>query len=330
MEESIIRIGVLGGASIAEKYMIPAIQQMPEKFKLVGVASRTRVNASRFADKFNTKGITGYLKMIDLEDIDAVYIPLPNVLHYEWVKKALESGLHVLVEKSLACSYSEVDELSRLARSYNLALIENFQFRFHSQLQEIRSILNSGIMGELRCIRSSFGFPPFRDEDNIRYSKKLGGGALLDAGAYTLKASQLFLGLDCRITAASCFMDKEKGVDIWGGGFVQDNSSDLFSEIAFGFDQHYQCSIDLWGSKGKLSTNRIFTAPPGYEPILKIENQNGIKELTLEPDHHFCKMLNHFYEQCLKGGSEEEAQLNLNQARLIKEFKTIANINEKK
>lgn len=329
MEDKIIRTGVLGGASIAERYIIPAIVQMPEMFKLVGVASRTEENATRFANKFNTEGITGYQKLIELDDIDAVYIPLPNGLHYEWVKKALESDLHVLVEKSLACSYSEVEELSRLARSRNLALIENFQFRFHSQLQEIQSILNSGRIGELRCIRSSFGFPPFPDEDNIRYNKELGGGALLDAGAYTLKASQIFMGLDCKVTSASAFIDEAKSVDIWGGGFVQDNTSDLFSEIAFGFDHHYQCSIDLWGSKGKLSTNRIFTAPPGYEPTLKIENQNGIEELKLEPDHHFRNMLYYFHKQCLIGGSEDEDQLNLNQARLIEEFKTIANINEK-
>lgn len=329
MEERIIRIGVLGGASIAERYIIPAIQQMSENFKLVGVASRTEENAARFADKFNIKGVTGYQNLIDLVNIDAVYIPLPNGLHYEWVKKALESGLHVLVEKSLACTYSEVEELSQLARSSNLALIENFQFTFHSQLQEIKRVVNEGKIGELRCIRSSFGFPPFPDEDNIRYKKELGGGALLDAGAYTLKISQIFMGLDCKVTSASAFIDETKGVDIWGGGFVHDNSSNLFSEIAFGFDHHYQCSIDLWGSKGKLSTNRIFTAPPGYEPTLKIENQDGIEELILEPDHHFCNMLNHFHEQCLKGGSKDEDQFNLNQARLIEEFKSIANINGK-
>lgn len=327
MEERTIRIGVLGGASIAERYIIPAIQQMSEKFELVGIASRSEENATRFADKFNIKGVTGYQNLIDQDEIDAVYIPLPNGLHYEWIKKALKSDLHVLVEKSLACSFSEVEELTRLARLRNLALIENFQFRFHSQLKEIRRVLNSGRIGELRCIRSSFGFPPFSDEDNIRYNRELGGGALLDAGAYTLKASQIFMGLDCKVSAASSFVDEEKGVDIWGGGFVQSNSSDLFSEIAFGFDHHYQCSIDLWGSKGKLSTNRIFTAPPGYKPTLKIENQDGIEEFILEQDHHFCNMLNYFHEQCLQGGSEEENQINMNQARLIQEFKKLANIN---
>jgi len=329
MNNKIIHIGILGGASIAERYIIPAIQQMKEKFKLIAIASRTVENANRFGDKFKTVGITGYQSLIDLSDIDAVYIPLPNGLHYEWVKKALESDLHVFVEKSLACSYSEVEKLTHLARSRNLALVENFQFRFHSQLEEIRGILNSGRIGELRCIRSSFGFPPFPDKDNIRYKKKLGGGALLDAGAYTLKATQLFLGLDCRIKAASSFVDKQKGVDIWGGGFVQDNNSELFSELAFGFDHYYQCSLELWGSEGKLSTNRIFTAPPGYKPILKFESKFGTEDLVLKPDNHFCNMLAHFHEQCLLGGSQKEDQLNLTQARLIEEFKKSANINAK-
>ena len=325
MKNNKIKIGVLGGASIAERYLIPSIQLLEDKYELIGVASRTKKNADKFADKFNTKGFIGYDNLIKSDLLDAVYIPLPNGLHYEWIKKALNKELHVLVEKSLACKYEEVEELTQIARSRDLALIENFQFRFHKQLERILEIIESGKIGELRCVRSSFGFPPFPDKNNIRYDKNLGGGALLDAGAYTLKASQIFLGLDSAITSARLYKDHNKGVDIWGGGFIQDNTSKLFSEIAFGFDHQYRCSVDLWGSKGRLSTNRIFTAPPGYEPKLRLEKQNDINEIVLEPDHHFCNMLNHFYKQCKKGGSVSEDKLNLNQARLITEFKQLAN-----
>ena len=104
--------------------------------------------------------------------------------------------MHVLVEKSLACEYAQVVELNDLAKKKGLALIENFQFRFHSQLQYIKNIVGSGKIGELRCIKSAFGFPPFQEKNNIRYQKELGGGALLDAGAYPIKISQIFMGYD--------------------------------------------------------------------------------------------------------------------------------------
>ena len=80
-----------------------------------------------------------------------------------------------------------------LAEVKDLALLENFQFQFHSQFAYLRDFIQSEEFGELRAFRASFGFPPFPDSTNIRYDKSLGGGALLDAGAYMTKVSQLCL-----------------------------------------------------------------------------------------------------------------------------------------
>ena len=194
-----IRIGVLGAANIALRSVIPAIKTLPERYELVGIGSR---NASKKQDIDQQKLIVGYDNLLDNFSLDAVYIPLPNSLHFEWVKKALEREIHVLVEKSLGCSYEEVVELNDLARQKNLVLVENFQFRFHSQLKYILDVVNEGKLGELRIVRSAFCFPPFPDKENIRYKVELGGGALLDAGAYPVKISQLLLGNDLEVTSA--------------------------------------------------------------------------------------------------------------------------------
>ena len=254
-----------------------------------------------------------------MENIDAIYIPLPNSMHYEWVKKALNKNLHVLVEKSMACSYDEVLKLNKLAEMKNLVLIENFQFRFHSQLQYIKDLVDSGKIGELRNIRSSFGFPPFSDDDNIRYKKELGGGALLDAGAYTIKISQIFLGNDIYVDSATLKYSDDKKVDIWGSGCLKSTNSAINSQIAFGFDNFYQCSIELWGSKGKIKTDRIFTSPPGYSPIIELETQKGKEVKVLKEDNHFKNMILFFYNQIMKNNKEEYLN-NICQAKLINEF----------
>ena len=206
-------------------------------------------------------------------------------------------------------------------------LFENFQFRFHSQLKYILDIVNSGKLGELRCVRSSFGFPPFPDKDNIRYQKELGGGALLDAGAYPIKISQILLGEKLNVSASTLSVDKERGVDIWGGAFLKQGNGDLFSEIAFGFDHFYQCNVEIWGSNGKLSTNRIFTAKPGFKPEIIIETSEGKELITLDSDNHFKNMLDHFYNLCVDATDrQEEYRQNINQARLISEMKEKAEI----
>jgi len=321
-----INIGVLGCAHIAQNSVIPAINELNSLFSLMGIASRAQEKADQFAGRFNTKAFNDYAKLLEEPLLDAVYIPLPNALHAEWIEKSLKKGLHVLVEKSLACSYEEVKTLNELAKEKSLVLLENFQFRFHSQLDFIKKKVAEGKIGELRSFRSSFGFPPFEDKNNIRYDKGLGGGALLDAGTYPVKISQIFLGENLKVEAANLYYDHEKGVDIWGGAYLKQKNGNAFSGIAFGFDNFYQCNLEILGSKGKIYTNRIFTAPIGYEPVIELETASGRETIKLPGDNPFRKILTYFYDLVVLGeGSMQEYRQNINQARLIAELKEKAN-----
>lgn len=322
MSDKKIRIGILGMANIAKRSVIPAILQLDHLYQVEAIATRRISNSQGFITS-DIQLIEGYDNILTKNIIDAVYIPLPNSLHYEWVKKSLEKGLHVLVEKSLGCSYNEVIELTELAKEKKLALVENFQFRFHSQLEYIQSILKDKLLGELRFVRSAFCFPPFPDKDNIRYKKELGGGALLDAGAYPTKISQIILGVDLEVTSATLNYSDDFNVDIWGGAYLKQKNGNLFSQIAFGFDNYYQCNIEIVGSKGRLYTNRIFTANESIKPIIILETQeNGSREIELNPDNHFKKILLHFHE-LMTGSKDKEQEYNDNiiQARLLQEIK---------
>lgn len=315
-----LRIGILGCAQIAERFVIPAMQALPEQFEVVGVASRSEAKVHPYAEKLGIRPLVGYEALLDIPGLDAVYVPLPNGLHAEWIEKALYRDLHVLVEKSLACTLEDVIRLNKLAATRNLALVENFQFRMHPQLKVIQDLLASGRIGDLRCVRSSFGFPPFLDSDNIRYDSALGGGALLDAGAYTLKISQILLGLELSVSAANLVTPASHTVDIWGGAYLQQKDGLLFSEVAFGFDQQYKCSLELWGSKGCLTTQRLFTAPPGYTAEIHVESGIGHEVIKVDPANHFENMLLYFY--LLANGQayrEGEYAQNINQSRLIAE-----------
>lgn len=323
-----INIGVLGCANIAKRSIIPAIIELNDIFYLQGIASRTLQKSEIFASEFQTKAFEGYQNILNLNGLDAIYVPLPNSMHYEWVEKALHKGLHVLVEKSLAPEFEEVKYLNGLAASKGLVLIENFQFRFHPQLHFILDVINKGKIGELRCMRSSFGFPGLPDPNDIRYQKALGGGALLDAGAYPLKIAQILLGPDIEVKAATLTTPPIKEVDISGGAYVKQKTGTVFGELAFGFDNFYQCNIELWGSKGKIFTNRIFTANKSHEPVIEIETADGKDVVTMPASNHFTNMLRHFHHLICSqnpGDINKEYVQNINQARLIDEVKQKAN-----
>ena len=170
-------------------------------------------------------------------------------------------------------------------------------------------------------MRSSFGFPPFVDKDNIRYQKDIGGGSLLDAGAYTIKIAQILLGSAIYIEGASLDKPFDKEVDISGSAYIKLKNSYVTAQIAFGFDHFYQNSLEIWGSKGKLTASRIFTAGPGIKATVRIEGSDGYDNLHELEDDHFHNMLNHFSNLIHTGnGIDNEYDQNENQARLIGEI----------
>lgn len=283
-----IRIGVLGCADIANRLVIPNMVQTG-MYSIVAVASRSVEKATEFSIKFNCDPVVGYENLISREDIDAIYIPLPTGMHYEWIINSLKAGKHVLSEKSLAVDINEASSIIALAREKQLCVFENFMFVFHSQFDFIKQQIKQDAIGDICLLRSSFGFPPFNIDSNIRYKKELGGGALLDAGAYTIMAVHFLLGQNQQVLASSLANGKWE-VDFQGSAMLK-NEAGIISQVAFGFDNFYQNNIELWGTKGKMTIDRAFTAGPGFMPKVIIETQNNRSECILPADNHFQKLL---------------------------------------
>lgn len=311
-----MRWGVIGAASIATRSVMPAIQAADGN-TLVAVASRSQITANAVAKAFGVQAYCSYQALLDQSDIDAVYIPLPNSLHFEWVCKALESGKHVLVEKSAFVTLNEAEHAVALARSKGLVIAENFQFQHHSQHGFVRQLLKDGAIGEVRGFRASFGFPPFGGDQNIRYRKDLGGGALLDSGAYTLKATTFLFGDDFELSASHMEYNEKYGVDWFGGAFLVNRQKKVFAEVSWGFDNFYQCNYEIWGSSGKLLVPRAYTPKADFSPVVLLENPAGITEHRLPSDDHFIAMVEYFSRIATVNSNANELEKILVQAKLI-------------
>jgi len=310
-----IKIGVMGCANIAKRTVIPTIKSL-DAYELVAISSRTPKKAQEFAQLFNCEAITGYGNLLTRNDIDVVYMPLPTGLHEEWVLKTLDAGKHILIEKSLAENYASAQKMVEKAKAKQLLIMEDFMFLYHSQHQFVKDLIAQGEIGELRCFRSSFGFPPFRDEGNFRYNKSLGGGALLDAAAYTVRASQLFLGDDLTVEAARLNVTEGKEVDIFGGAFLT-NPAGIVAELAFGFDNYYQCNYELWGSKGKIVAHKSFTPRSNEKPLITLEKQDLKQQFNVDQDDHFKNIFTEFARCVRESNFESKYREILNQSQLL-------------
>ncbi|MEU6085094.1 Gfo/Idh/MocA family oxidoreductase [Streptomyces sp. NPDC047108] len=320
--DRVLNVGVVGCAAIAQRNTIPALVADPS-VRLVAVASRTRGKAEAVARRFGCEAVTGYAPLLARDDIDAVYVPLPPALHAEWVGKALEAGKHVLAEKPLAVSGAEAAGLVAAARASGRLLMENFAFLHHGQHEAVRALIDEGAIGEPRHLGAEFGFPPLPPED-IRNDAALGGGALLDAGVYTLRAASLYLGPTVTVHGAVLRHDPGTGVDVAGAALVGD-AEGRTGQLAFGFDRSYRCACTIWGSEGSITLDRAFTAPPTLRPVLRLQRQDHLEERTLPPGHQFAALVASFARRALEGGDfRTPADDVQRQADLVDEVRTAA------
>jgi len=185
-----IKFGILGAAAIAPSALIIPAQSHPEVL-IHAVAARDLGRANTFAKKHGIGkvygGLNGYQEMLDDPEIDAIYNPLPNGLHYEWTMKALAAGKHVLVEKPSANTAGETRLMFELAESKGLVLLESLHYRFHPAIQRMKAIIDSGELGKIKSISTFLTIPQgFVKPGDIRLDLELGGGGLMDMGCYTL------------------------------------------------------------------------------------------------------------------------------------------------
>ena len=313
----------MGCASIAERLVVPAIKQIPA-IELVAIASRDAEKAVKYAAMFGCEAVCGYEELLRRQDIHAIYMPLPTGLHFSWAMKALDAGKHVFLEKSLASNYSQARKLIAKAKKKQLLIKENYMFEYHAQQAIVRNLIRTRL-GVVRIFRASFGFPPL-EPANFRYDPQLGGGALLDAGGYVLKAGSVFFPthtaqvLSANLNYGGCM------VDIAGSAMLSLNLADesISSQIAFGFDHHYQCKIEVWGSSGILTTNRTFTAGPGFVPKVQLESAHGTELISLPSDNHFIRILEHFVKVVNEQRYDCEYLAILRQAQLQDSFRRAA------
>lgn len=302
-----IRVGIICPSEIALRRFLPSLKDV-EGIEFAGVAIADKdewigeVNkeiidieeskAKDFVQHYGGKIYNSYRELIVSKDIDAVYLPLPPALHYRWAKEALMNDKHVFIEKPSTIQLKDTEELVSLAKERNLVLHENYMFQYHSQIQEIKDLISSNRIGKIYSYHSRFGFP-MRQKSDFRYNKDLGGGALLDAGGYISKLAVLLLGSTAKIVNSQLKYDSDFDVDMYGMVTFINNKNQVFIG-EFGMSCEYQCNLSIWGSEGIITTERIYTAPDDFVPVVNIQQSSKNKKIELLSDCSFKKSIQYF------------------------------------
>lgn len=286
-----LRFGVLGCADIAERRMLPALAADPA-VRVTAVASRHAGRAAEVAGRFGAEPVHGYDQVLDRDDVDAVYIPLPCGLHAEWIERCLIAGKHVLAEKPVSTDTERTAGLVKLANDRGLLLMENAMFLHHSQHAAVRSLVGDGSIGKLRSFASCFAIPG-KPADDIRYQAALGGGALLDVGFYPVRAALHYLGTNATVAGAVLRYDTAAGVEVSGSALLT-TPTGVTAHLTFGMEHSYRTRYELWGSAGRIALDRAFTPPDTYRPTLRLYQQDRREERDLPADRQFGNVVTAF------------------------------------
>ncbi len=182
-----MRWGFLGAGFVASRAMAPAVHAAGGAvLQVVGARDVTRAQGLD-----PVRSVSDYAEVCHAQDVDAVYLALPNDDHLPWALEALAAGKHVLCEKPLGRSAAEVARMTAAAQQSGLLLVEAAWNRWHPRTQRFAELVAS-LRG--RCeVRARFTFPGV-PEGNYRLDTERGGGALLDVGCYGVAAALVALG----------------------------------------------------------------------------------------------------------------------------------------
>jgi predicted dehydrogenase len=244
--------------------------------EIVAVASRTRESAERYAQEHGiARAYAPYENLLADPAVEAVYISLPNSMHVEWTVRALEAGKHVLCEKPLSRRADEVIRAFDVAERAGLVLSEGFMYRHHPQTQRLVELVAGGAVGALRLVRATFSFP-LPDAPNVRLSRDLDGGALMDVGCYCVSATRLLAGEPLQVTGQQALGGD--GVDI-GFAATMLCPDDVLTHFDAGMSFAPRDELEVVGDLGSL-----FLDDPWHcvDPVIERRREGDVERIEIE------------------------------------------------
>ena len=235
-DQTAIRWGILGPGTIAKAFA--AALPHSETGRLVAIATRDPGRAG-LAEAFpGARVLAGYDALVNDPEVEAIYVATPHPAHAEWTIRAAEAGKHVLCEKPIAVSSHEAEAMMVAARKAGTFLGEAFMYRLHPQTTKLVGMIRSGVIGDVRMIKASFGFAMGNPDPKHRLlASEAAGGGILDICCYPVSMARLIAGA----AAGGPFLDPVKvygvahlgttGVDEWASAVLY-FPNDIIAEVS--------------------------------------------------------------------------------------------------
>ncbi|MGC8765619.1 MAG: Gfo/Idh/MocA family protein [Brevinematia bacterium] len=273
-----LKIGVLGVSQHFIKRVLPAIKDS-SIISIEAVASRDIEKAKSVATAWGIERyFDSYEKLLE-SHVDVVYIPLPNHLHLEWIKKSAAKGKHIICEKPLCLDTKGVEEVIEISEKAKVLVMEAFMYRFHPQWVRVKELIKTGEIGKIMTIHSFFGYFNLNPED-IRNKLEAGGGAIRDIGCYPISVSRFLSDREPERVISLIRRDKNFKVDCLASAIL--DFGDFNSVFTVSTQSVNEQKVYVYGNSGVIEVLLPFNAYTDVPMSVRVKTSLGVRKISFE------------------------------------------------
>jgi predicted dehydrogenase len=274
-----INWGILGAANFALNHMGPAIHAA-KGTRLAALATSLDAKADPFREINPDLAVyLSYEALLADPQIDVIYIPLPNMMHVEWTKKALAAGKHVLTEKPIAMKAEEIDDLIEARDTAGKLAAEAYMIVHHPQWNTARRLIAEGAIGTLRHVDTAFSFDKGDEPGNIRNRAETGGGGIRDIGVYTYSSVRFATGAEPDGLRSIIRRDRDIDIHAHVFGEMAGNGHRFTYAALTAIRLPNRQEITFQGSDGMIRMNAPFNAEAFAEPELRLTRTGAPEQI---------------------------------------------------
>jgi len=293
---------VWGVLSVANHY-VSRIDTNLRKSPLVevrAIASRTIEKARAAAERLGIPRAYGsYADLLADKEIEAIYVPLANHLHAEWVKKAADAGKHVLCEKPFALNAAEAQDVFDHTQRKGVLAMESLMYRFHPQWIKAGELVRSGELGEIHAVHTFFSYM-ITDPANIRNIAEIGGGGMRDVGSYAISCARFLVGAEPSRVLSLMYRDPVLKTDTLSSGVLDFGKAR--SIFTVGTQTQAWQRVDVAGSGGALTIHIPFNSYFDVPAELTVTSWLGTRTVQVPAVDQFVEVFEAFSRAVRNGG----------------------------
>ena len=275
-----VQYPVVGLGHIAQVAVLPAFAHARRNSRLTALVSDDATKRRALSKKYRIRGSYSYDDYdACLEQVDAVYIALPNSMHAEYAIRAAKAGVHVLCEKPMAVTADECEQMIEACRENEVRLMIAYRLHFEEVNLKAVDLVRRGRIGEPKFFNSSFSM--MVKPNNIRTQRELGGGTLYDIGVYCINAARyLFRAEPKEVMAVSVNTGKNglEDIDESTGALLRFDGERVAAFVT-SFGAADVASYRIVGTKGQLHVDPAYEYAEGLAYALTVNGKTTRKRI---------------------------------------------------